>query len=532
MMRASGFQVNYRWAPVQGWFGAGWSDGFTFGGFLQTKVQHMDVGVGDRYQALVLDTDVFDQSRYFAGRGIFVQKNDENRTVSAFAGTTAGEQSTNFYRTFTTEQPTAGIFLEQKLNSEFAFHSVNLVQDSLTSIQSLHYRRAEGLDFGLAGGMGSGSGFLSFAGQMQRRIWQLTASYSEMGSTFERVSGVTTNAPERVGMNVRFHYQPKRNLQFTAGHENLLSPTLIKDQLPQRISLDSLNAATLIEGFHMGGGVSTSSSGVLHASTQSASVSRSIRSNINASGTLLRIDNQYQTTNILIGSVQENISPRLSVNQGISSQSNNKNFTWGARWMSNRFTIGVQQDMLYTPLAGGFNGKPYTSMWSINMVTQLPRAMRLHTDSYVDPSGKVRYTAWIDGIGLARGGEQIPTASPRASANFARFVVTGVVQDISGKPVFGIAVQVDGQTAFTDNTGRFFLRFRHGLTYPLAVLPDRSLSPQYYEVVQAPVSVLAQTEDIAHQVVIVVTQAQIPKKHRSDLTEPDQATSSSAIAGK
>src|SRR3954447_5459781 len=136
MMRASGFQVNYRWAPVQGWFGAGWSDGFTFGGFLQTKVQHMDVGVGDRYQALVLDTDVFDQSRYFAGRGIFVQKNDENRTVSAFAGTTAGEQSTNFYRTFTAEQPSAGIFLEQKLNSEFAFHSVNLVQDSLTSIQS------------------------------------------------------------------------------------------------------------------------------------------------------------------------------------------------------------------------------------------------------------------------------------------------------------------------------------------------------------------------------------------------------------
>lgn len=531
MFRASGFQVNYRWAPVQGWLGAGWSDGFSLGGFVQTRVDHMDVGIGDRYQPLVLDTDVFDQSRYFAGRGVFLQRNDEQRSVSVFAGATAAEQSTSFYRTFTAEQPAGGFFLEQKLNSQFSFHSVNLLQAKVTSIQSINFQPSKGVDFAAAGGVGNGGGFLSFATQLQQRLWQLTASYSDVGSTFERVSGVMTNAPERVGWNVKFHYQPKRALQFTVGHENLLSPTLIRDQLPQRISLDSLSIAAMVKGFHLGSGVSTSSAGNLHATTESASISRDVTSKITASGSLLRIDNGLQTTRILIGSVQEKISPRLLLNEGISDQGNSKNFTWGARWISNRFSISVGQDMLYTPLAGGFQGRTYTSMWNVNLIAQLPRAMRLHLDSFVDPAGRVRYTAWIDGIGWSRNGTSLPHQGSVASTSFGKFVVTGVVQDTDGKPVWGIAVQVDGQTAFTDNTGHFFLRFSKGLTYPLAVMPDRSLSPQYYEVVQAPVSATAETEDMAHQIVIIVKRGTPPKKQRAEGNGPE-SSGTAPIPGK
>lgn len=532
MIRASGFQLNYQWAPVQGWFGAGWQQGFTFGGFVQTNIDHYDVGVGDRYQPMVIDTDVFDQSRYFAGRGLFVQKHDENRTISAFAGATADEQSTNFYRSFTADQPTGGFFLDQQLGSHVSFHSIDLVQDRLTSIQSFRYKPSDNFDVSAAGGVGHGGGFLSFATDMQKRLWQLTASYTDVGNTFERVSGVLTNAPERVGLNARFHYQPKRNLQVYLGHENLMSPTLLKDELPQKVSLDSASVATILEGFHIGGGVSTSTSGDLHASTESAAVSRSVFAGVTASGSLLRIDSQTQKTNILIGSVIEKLGPRLTVNEGISSQTNNKTFTWGFNWISNRFTFGLQQDVLYTPLAGGFNGSPYTGIWSVNLIAPLPRAMRLHLDSIVDPAGKVRYTAWIDGIGWSRNGASTPHQGSLVSSSFGRFVVTGVVQDTDGKPVFGIAVQVDGQTAFTDNTGHFFVRFSKGLTYPLAVLPDRSLSPQYYQVVQAPVSATAETEDMAQQIVIIVKRADPPKKHRSDVTDPEPTGESTSMPGK
>jgi hypothetical protein len=527
MFRASGFEVNYRWAPVQGWASASWSEGFHVGGFLQTRIKDYSVGAGDWYQPMVLDTDVFDQSRYFAGRGITVQHGDSTRNIVFFAGATTGENSSTFYRTFEPQTGVGGVFLEQKLGRSWKFHSMNLVQsDGITSIQSVHYQASDRLDFSAAGGVGNNSPYFSLGSRYLKEHWQLIASYTSLGAMFQRVTGVLTNAPERVGANVHLTVQPKRNFQFSLGHDNLLSPTLVVDLMPQRVSLDSVNASGSIKGFYIGGGMSYSKSGRLTARSENFGVSRKVRSNIMASGTLMRIENNSQTANILIGTVQEKITPRLTLNQGMSSQTNNRSFTWGAHWIGNQFTVGIQQDVLYTPLAGGFNGKPYTSMWTVNLLMQLPHSLRVHADSFIDPSGKVRYTTWVDGIGMSRNGEVLPQGNRNLNANFARFVVTGIVQDEQAKPVWGIAVQVDGQTAFTDNSGHFFLRFRKGLTYPVAILPSRGLNPQYYEVVQAPVSATAETEDVAHEILIVVRRANTPVKLRSDTETPEQTTTS------
>ena len=81
----------------------------------------------------------------------------------------------------------------------------------------------------------------------------------------------------------------------------------------------------------------------------------------------------------------------------------------------------------------------------------------------------------------------------------------GIVQDTDGKPVWGINVQVDGQSTYSDSAGHFFVRFRRGEQYPLTVVPGRSLNTRAYEVVQAPVSVLAEPEEQANPVVIIVT---------------------------
>ncbi len=532
MFRASGFEVNYRWAPVQGWASASWSDGFHVGGYLQTQVKNYKLGAGDWYQPLSLDTDVFDQSRYFAGRGVTVQHGGGERNIVFFAGATTGENSSTFYRTFESQTGVGGVFLEQKLGRAWKVHSMNLIQsDGITSIQSIHYQASDRLDFSAAGGVGKNSPYFSLGSRYLKEHWQLIASYTSLGATFQRVSGVLTNSPERVGVNLHLNVQPRRSFQFSIGHDNLLSPTLIDNQEAQRVSLDSFNASGSIKGFHLGGGMSYSKSGLLTARTENFGVSRKVRSNIMASGQLMRIENNSQATNILIGTVQEKITPRLTLNQGVSSQMNNHSFTWGAHWIGNQFTIGIQQDVLYTPLAGGFNGKPYTSLWTVNLLMQLPHSLRVHADSFIDPSGKVRYTTWVDGIGMSRNGEPLPHSPGLPNANFARFVVSGIVQDEQGKPVWGIAVQVDGESAFTDNTGHFFLRFRKGLTYPVAVLPGRGLNPQYYEVVQAPVSATAETEDMAHDIFIVVRRANPPKKLRSESDGP-QSGSEVGVEGR
>jgi hypothetical protein len=460
-----------------------------------------------------------------------VQQGGASRNLVFFAGTTAGENSSTFYKTFDSHQAVGGVFLEQKLGRSWRLHSMNLVQpDGVTSIQSVHYQASDALDFSAAGGVGNNSGYFSVGSRYLKEHWQLIASYTSLGSTFQRINGVLTNSPERVGANIHFMVQPKRTLQFAVGHDNLLSPMLVSNQQPQKISLDSLNASYRYRGFNLGGGTSYSKSRNLTALTENFGVSRKVTSNIMASGQLLRIDNNEKGTNFLIGNVQEKVMPRLSLMQGVSLQDGNHNFTWGARWIGNQFTLGVQQDILYTPLAGGFNGKPYTSMWTVNVLMQLPHSLRIHADSFVDPSGKVRYTTWVDGIGMSGNGEAIPHQSGSVNANFAKFIVTGIVKDEKGKPVWGIAVQVDGQTAFTDNTGRFFLRLRKGLTYPLAVLSERGLNPQYYEVVQAPVSATAETEDLAHDLLIVVRQAKAPVKVRSENEQPGLESQTAAIS--
>jgi hypothetical protein len=529
MFRASGFDVNYRWAPVQGFVSAGWSDGFHVGGLLQTRVKGVNVGVGDWYQSLALDTDVFDQSRYFSGRGVAVQKSGESRSIVFFAGTTADENSSLFYKTYESRDPVGGVFYEQKLSNTLSFHSMNLVEEKLTSIQSLHYQVKENWDVSAATGLGNGSGYFSLATRLQHLHWQLTSSYSTLGDSFQRISGIVNNAPERVGFNAHFQYQPSRTLQFGLAHDNLISPTLSTAQKSQNVSLDSANTSWSVKGFRLGAAATYSKAGDLTATTENVGVSRKVTSNIMTSGSYLRIQNNTQTTNILIGNVQEKITAHLTLNQGVSLQYNNRSLTWGAHWLGNRFTVGVQQDVLYTPLAGGFGSNPYISVWSVNLMTQLPRSMRLHLDSIIDPSGHVRYTSWIDGIGYSRNGDGPPNRVAPASASFGRFVVMGQVQDEQGRPVWGIAIQVDGETAFTDNTGHFFLRFRKGLTYPVAVLSNRSLNPQYYEAVQVPVSALAETEDMARPILIVVRRANAPVK-RSETAEPDSSSVATALS--
>ena len=127
-------------------------------------------------------------------------------------------------------------------------------------------------------------------------------------------------------------------------------------------------------------------------------------------------------------------------------------------------------------MAGGFNGRPFVQAWTVNLQIQIPRGRgaQLHYDNFVDPYGKVRYTAFVSGIGYG-GFEQSPGYAMAAAPLIDRYLVRGLIEDEDGKPVWGIAVQIDGQVVFSDSQGEFFVRFKRPGPYP-APLPstDRS----------------------------------------------------------
>lgn len=504
LMNASGVEMNYKWAPVSGWIGGGYSDGASVGGYVQTRFDGYDLGAGDRYLPFTLSTDVFEKSRYFSSRGLFVHRDNESDSWTAFGGATSGETSYNFYRSFVTEDPVGGFIYTRKLTDRLSLQSFNTVQSKLTSIQGLQFALQENWMVSGSAGVGNGSRFASVATDYSRPRMQVTAGYTSVGQNFELLKGTTNLAPERVGANLRVRLQPSKRLMIMGDHEKLLSLGL-PDSIPTApVTLNSLSASTQWMGFRVGAAVGQSSSGTLSTHSESFSAGREITTRISASASLLRFHTQDGLTSLAIGTVREKISPRLSVYEGISHASNTNNLVWGVQIFSNRLTLNLENNVYYSPLAGAFNGKQYAQAWTVNVGLPLIRGIRVHADSYIDPTGKMRYTTWADGIGFSRGGEQIPQSASAPITSIGSYVVRGRVQDTTGKPIWGIAVQVDGQMAFSDSSGEFFLRFSHAETYPVAVLPERSLNRTDYEVVQAPASATSQTEQSASPMVIIM----------------------------
>ena len=78
-------------------------------------------------------------------------------------------------------------------------------------------------------------------------------------------------------------------------------------------------------------------------------------------------------------------------------------------------------------------------------------------------------------------------------------------------PVAGAALEIDKELVLTDSTGSFFLRTKKPMEVPLKVLADQFITPGFFEVVSAPVTVKADREELAGEVTIVVRRASRPK---------------------
>jgi hypothetical protein len=411
--------------------------------------------------------------------------------------------SYSFYRSYTAQDPTGGFIYQQKLSDRLSWQSYNFIQQKVTSLQSLKYAVKENLMIGVSGGVGNGDYQFSVGGHYSRRWFHVTSSYTAAPNGFRRISGVNSMTAERTGLNVRALVQPWRRLQLSAGHEKLVSPVLHVGEVARPVSLDSVSAAFQIQKFRFGSAFSTSSSGPLTTKTESYSISRPITSSLSISASDFRFHTGGVITNTCVTSVQDRISPRLNLYQGLSHAGNNNSLVWGARFLSNRMTVGIEQNVMYSPLAGGFSGTQYMQTWTVNLAIPLARGIRVHADTYLDATGKMRYSTWADGIGFSRNGEPNPTSSI-PTTTLGKFIVRGRVVDPDGKPVWGIAVQVDGKMTFSDSSGQFFLRFSKGETYPVAILVEQSLNRTAYQVAQAPVTATAELESIAPEIVIVV----------------------------
>jgi hypothetical protein len=542
LMDSSGGELQYRWKGVGGFFSVGYQDRLDFGAYAGYRYRGTNYGIGDRTQDFQLATDNMGTSRFFYGRGLYVDRKGERDSITAFVGMTTNRYGSLFYDTSRRLDTTGAVFFKHE-NGKFTFYSANIAQDRVTSLQSAAYRATSKLTLGATAGMGAGKAYGAASADYSTRRFDVTAAFINAAKDFETVPGVRLMGSERVGANLRVHAKLTDNLNVTGEHAKMRTLPDAPSQQSSEAVLDSISGSYRWNEMQFSGVAATSESGPTWTHTYSASASRKLFSEtVMANGMFLRqeIANR-QPLNSFILSADEKLGPQLTITEGYTRNGSANTISGGARFVSNVLTFGVGQQLYYSPLAGQ---NKVANIWTFNFSMRIYQNIRVHADSFVSESGKVRYTFWMDGLRFQRSAQDaLPGAAQYPTMKFGKFIVRGVVVDEAGQPIWGVYVKVDGQSAYSDNAGNFLLHFTEGQTYPVVVLPEQSLSPSLYDVVSAPVTVRAESSDSAPILRIVLRKLKLqpnaaptpPVKRRSatdlddDQSRPGGDAAESAI---
>jgi hypothetical protein len=90
------------------------------------------------------------------------------------------------------------------------------------------------------------------------------------------------------------------------------------------------------------------------------------------------------------------------------------------------------------------------------------------------------------------------------SFRFPKFVTEGIVVDIHDQPIEGAAVHVDGKVAYSDSDGRFMIRIDKAGPHAVVVAMEEFMAAGVWEVVEAPATTVAQSEDEVTPIRIVL----------------------------
>ncbi|HEU4941530.1 MAG TPA: hypothetical protein VFT97_07935, partial [Candidatus Eisenbacteria bacterium] len=178
----------------------------------------------------------------------------------------------------------------------------------------------------------------------------------------------------------------------------------------------------------------------------------------------------------------------------------NTTVSFGGTFTSSAFSVGAEYQTVYVP----FNEeKPFQQALMLTVRLQGPGGVKAELGSYIDPTGRVRYTAQ---------GSQFVYKGASAAPKVPEFgipdnVIRGTVQDDAGSAISGAALQIGDELVFTDSQGAFFVRMKKAKDYPIVILYDEFLGPGRYEALYVPTQAAAQPEAHAAPVSIVLRRA-------------------------
>jgi hypothetical protein len=433
------------------------------------------------------------------GRGIGVTRQDERVSFYGFAGATAVGYGAPFFRGAEARTGIGLLFVEGQLTPKLRVFSRNAFSDRQTSINGLEWRPRTDLRLAAAGGVGTNQGYFASSIAADREWISVKAAYVGAGSQFRRIVVPQPLLAEIDRENLLVVFRPRSFVSLTAGRQNFLQP-LSRGSAGIRATVDQLRANLTVAGLRFGAG--RFDSRVLGVSSVGTTLSlgRDMLRWLQVDANLFHNrPGLGPTSTVLVGTVREVISPRLSLLQVVTNSNGRPSMSFGGNFLSNRLTVGVEYQTLYVPFQAG---NQFKQALVLNLRVNPFGNVQVNAGTFVAPDGSVKYTVSGSEFLYHNGG--VSGGPPPTAGRIHKFVVRGRVVNDQGAPVAGATLRIDGEVAFTDSQGEFFVRKSKRKSYDLHVLVHEFLTPGRFEVVSAPERVAAEPEEAAREVTVVV----------------------------
>ena len=507
LLNAEGGSVQFTAPNYDGSLGLGYYNGaLQFGAETRYKYHKYTILAGDDSVPFLLPTDVFDTSHYFSARGAGITRNEKDRSIYAFAGTTSTWFGTGFFNSATSDDPVAILFYERKLSDTMRFVSRNIASRRQTMLEGLEWSPQKWMKASVTGGVGSNQKYFAAGIDTETQRLAFKSSYVVTGDMFRRVTVISPMSSEVNKGNVEMLYKPDSHISITTAHQNILEPLTLGGPM-EAASINQVSTDLNAYHFYFGTGFFQSNTAGRDTNGVNFYGGRRIGNRLEANANYFQSTSGLMKTSIVSGTVRENFSSRFSLLQLVSRTGGQTTVAFGGDYISNRVLLRADYQNVYLPFRPD---RPFEQALALNASLRITGPWQITAASDVAPDGHLRYSVGVSTY-LYRFGGLIMGANSPDSFSISKYVIEGTVLDDQGAPVEGAALHIGKQVAYTDSTGHFMLRCSKRTSFPFSIAPEEFITNGVYQVVSAPSEVHAESEDNASDVRVVVRRVPPPQ---------------------
>jgi hypothetical protein len=480
--------------------GVGYLDGMRLTATMRRLIGRDTLRIGNDILPVELPSDRFGSASAVLVQGVGVQRRRGRTTMRAFAGASARSLAAPFFSASRGEHALGYLHAEHDRS-----RTLTLTGDAVfTTRQSIFagatWRPRESVAASATLGVGSNAPYSALGLETRDSRVDVKAQYVLAGAGYRRADVPMPYQSEVERENIVTNVRVTPRLNVSVGRQHFRQDSA-KTAVASRASLNQIAA------YWRGDGVSASG-GVFDAMSQDV---RNISSFVSAT----RNVTQWLQTELYVLRVWEpvearNTSPVLYLREAVTSQFNllqvitrdqgRTTASFGGGFTTGLSSVSVDYQIVHTPYR---TLNPFIHSLALNARLQLG-GYQLQVGSFVTPDGRVNYAAsgstfFYRGL-YSLGNSSIADAGGRID----RFVVRGQVVDEEGQPVEGAAIELNGETIYTDSRGRFFTRRSTTRSLALRVVPDDFLVAGTFEVVQAPPKVTPAPDAQSQTIQIIV----------------------------